>query len=1168
MAPSTSLKNFAEAARQELHVAVETQLLFYGLPDSDADPFWDRHTLEQRNKLALRLQQKGRARVIEEAAYTWFNRLCALRLMEVRGYLPRCLSSSVTGRSQPDLLQERDRRAFELGLAAIPSGSDEAIYRKLLLAQCNQLHQDFPFLFEALGSEDELLLPANLLNANSIRGHLLQVEEDAWQEVEVIGWLYQYYIAAKKAEVIGKVVKKADIPAATQLFTPRWIVDYMVQNSLGALWLESWPQSGLRQHMPYFIELGEQDAAVLQQLEALRIAHLDPTSIKVLDPACGSGHILVRAFDLLYEIYLEQGYPSRDIGLAILKNNLFGLDIDARAAQMAGLALMIKGRERDPRFFERLRQAGLEPHIAVVGESQGAVEVGDAALQPVAGSLVACFADAGNLGSLIEIPPEISSADLQHLQEHLQNAQGDLFGNEALTALKALLPAAKILRETYEVVVANPPFMGGKYLNNDLKNYIKARFPNSKSDLYSVFAEKITELTKSTGILGLMTPFTWMFLSSHESFRQEILKNHTLKSLVRPSYTAFFQSAIVPICSFIIQKKHIEGINSAFFDLGYLGNAEEQPIRMKEAIQNPDCGWFYRAKPDDFAAIPGSPIAYWASERMRQIFREGTPLGEIASPRQGMATSNNNRFLRRWWEVAHHNIGFGMKSRDEAQASRMRWFPYNKGGAFRKWYGNNEWVVNWEDDGREVLGLAKDLYGSPTRTIKNISHYFKPGITWSFVSSSYFGVRWFGPGFVFDVGGSSAFPPEKDTLEITAFLCTAIAFEFMKCLNPTLNFQVGNVAALPYPGTLESSTRLELKQQAEKCIEISKWDWDSYERSWDFKSLFSLNESSEPNSLVKTYSDFERRKIFQKEILLKTESAISNSFGDIFNIENRVDISELEKQLTLTDCDKISYIGHFLSYALGCMMGRYSLDEPGLIHAGQAFDASRHTTFPADDDGIVPILEENWFEDDVVHRLVEFVRCIYGDAGLAPSLEFLAEALGGKSGITPEATLRKYFVKDFIKDHIQTYKKRPIYWLFSSHPKNRSGGAFQALVYLHRYQPNTLATLRTKYLRRYQEALVREIQVLTNPTSGESSVAQVQREKQLANYRAKLEEVRAYDEKLKHFADMRIELDLDDGVAYNYTRFADIIYWGPELKEKDLRQAAQWKEDLLKGVES
>jgi hypothetical protein len=1151
-----ALKEFAVYARNELRSQIALRAQAFGITPKGSPVLvtgadyveinGKKLPLSYKNglqKLLKEIETKGYDQVIEEVAYTWFNRLIAIRYMEVHNYLPskiRVLSSETKGKIDPDILTDYQYADLPVNKEKIASllqqGKREEAYRKLLIAQCNELHDIMQFLFEKLDDYTELLLPESLLHADSLINKLgKELEDKNFEHVEVIGWLYQYYMSEKKEQVGGlknTAVKKEDLPVVTQLFTPKWIVQYMVQNSLGKLYDEWKPENHLTKDWEYY----------LKSSEKLPIPeNISLEEIKVIDPACGSGHILVYAFDLLYDMYLEAGYPEREIPRLIIEKNLYGLDIDKRAVQLASFALMMKGQEKYRRFLKKATDLKLNIHEFIDSEpiSEEALaffgeKVGDvswvAALQEK-------FENAKQFGSLL-VPDEQASFYLKYIGaiESYDVNEVELLEETYIIELKEkllpLLNQAYLLAIRYEVVVTNPPYHN-KY-NPVLKKFMNDNYKDYKSDLYSAFIYRCTQMTVENGFAALMTPFTWMFISSHEKLRKYIIENQSISSLIQLEYSAFTE-ATVPICTFVIQNQTQSSVGE-YIRLEDFKGADLQPKKVKEAVKN-KVDYRYSCDSKQFKDIPGSPIAYWASPKVREIFKQNPPLKEFAEPRQGLATSDNNRFLRLWHEVNHLNIGFGCKSSQEAQESKKKWFPYNKGGEFRKWYGNQEYLINWENDGKEVKDYAAKLYKSYTRTIKNIPYYFKEGITWSFVSSAKFGVRYSPVGFIFDVGGSSAFPDKNYLYFLTSFLISKIAFHLLQYLNPTLNYQVGNIKALPI--VINESYKNKIDKLTIESINYSKTDWDSFETSWDFKQHPFLTYRGEAKTLEECYANWEAHAEKQFRQLQKNEEELNRIFIELYGLQDELTPEVPDEEVTVRRADRVRDAKSFLSYCIGLMMGRYSLDVEGLAYAGGEWDASKYKTFQPDKDGIIPLTETAYFEDDVITRLQELLILMFGEDTLAENLRWLAESLTMKNNETPTERLRRYFFDEFYADHCKIYQKRPIYWMAESGSKK----GFRALFYLHRYTPETLATMRFTYVQNLQEKLRQEQkrleQDLINPDL--SAAMKKRYEKQLNQIKAQQEELVEFDKKLAELANQRIALDLDDGVVVNYEKLKTIL---------------------------
>ncbi len=1140
---------------------------------------------KHRAELGRRIQQQGFAAVVEALAYTWFNRLVAIRFMELKGYLShgyRVLSHPQG--QQPEILdhvQHLDLPGLdkdEVIRLKTAGNQDEALYREILLAQCHELHCNMPFLFEALDDATELLLPDNLLRTDSPIAHLVSdIEEVDWQEVEVIGWLYQFYISDKKDEVIGKVVKSEDIPAATQLFTPNWIVQYLVQNSLGRLWLMANPGSSLKEKMPYYIEPAEQTPEVQAQLDALIKVRMDedggtlnPESLTVLDPACGSGHILVEAYNLLRAIYEERGYRLREIPRLILQKNLYGLDIDDRAAQLAGFALLMKAREDDRRLFD---EEGKPPHLNVMAIQQSAglqdeeiaqvilnaaiqIQGGDAfhsgqlfgggqlETQHSSGltvldlrQLIKLFEHGKTFGSLISVPDALKSklGQIVDLLATVRSKGDDLARSYAGQVLEHFAWPASLLALQYDAVVANPPYMGNKGMNPQIKEFAKTHFLESKYDLFAVFIERGFRWCRPTGLNGMVTMQSWMFLSSYVQMRKKLLDERTIHTMAHLGARAFAEISgeIVQTTAFILHSVNISRYRPVFYRL-----LDGQEADKQEALKNGKFRFSNTAQ-NDLGVIPGKPIAYWVSPKFREIFARAINLEEVAELKVGMATSDNERFLRHWHEVSLDKVKFNAESHAEARISQKKWFPYSKGGEARKWYGNNYLLVNWENDGKEVIELATKLWGSPSKRIYNSKYFFRPAITWSLTSSSSGGfcARWRQEGYIFDVNGMSSFVeghPEK----VLCAVNSKVGAYVLSVINPTMAFQAGDLARFPYINIGQDDV---LKEISKKAVQLSKADWDLFETSWDF-SVLDLTINHDRNiSLDSSWNKCRGDRDLRVNDLRALEIENNRLFINAYGLQEELSPEVPEDQITLSRADRENDCQRLISYAIGCMMGRYSLDKPGLIyaHAGNVgFDASSYATFPADSDGIIPVTDESWFSDDAAERVRDFVKVVWGDETLVENMEWLADSLGRKTGESADEAIRRYLSTSFYKDHLQTYKKRPIYWLFSSGKQK----AFECLVYLHRYNEGTLSRMRMEYVVPLQSRMQARIDKLTDDIdSATSSAQQKALQKRKDKLTKQLEELRRFDENLRPYADQCITLDLDDGAKVNYGKFGNLL---------------------------
>lgn len=1206
-----NIKSYAPKARNAFITAMTKQAAKYGITVNGIEPMEQRGDLvligdsafpktvaRPRNALTKLVEQQGFIQTMEQAAYSWFNRLCAIRFMELKGYLEHgrrvlshpadpqgfqiledCLEIDISGMDQ--------QRIQELKLDGT---QDETLYRELLLAQCHALHETMPFLFEALDDATELLLPENLTKTDSLIRELVSaIPEEDWEQVEIIGWLYQFYISEKKDQVIGKVVKSEDIPAATQLFTPNWIVQYLVQNSVGRQWMQTYPDSPLKDKMPYYIEPAEQTEGVQAQLKAITPDTIDPESIKVLDPACGSGHILVEAYKVLKAIYEERGYRGRDIPKLILENNLFGLDIDDRAGQLAGFALMMLAREDDRRIFSRnlkLNVLSLQEtnHLDLKsiwqalnmsgdwqrGSSQNLFESEQADLSSAKADnryqllqrTLECFSQAKTFGSLIEVPAE-EEAPLKELLDELELLfkDGDSMQKPTAEQLIPYVKQAWLLSLRYDAVIANPPYMGSKYQAPLVKKYLKENFNGYEKDLFSGFIIRNLQLANDHGQLGFMTPFVWMFISSYEQLRKRLIEGEVISTLIQLEYSGF-DGATVPICTFTLNKGHIAGYNSCYIRLSDFRGAVNQGPKTLEAIENRGCGWFYEARPDDFSLIPGAPLSYWVDDKLRYLFKKSDRLNSCGEARVGLQTNDNDRFLRLWHEVPFTSMLVEYIDNNETGEHHKKWFPYQKGGSFRKWYGNHNFVVNWENDGEEVIKLATDIYGSPTRTVRSRSHYFKEGLTWSTISSGAFSARYNPPGFIFDIKGSVYFPHDiSQTKTILGMLNSKVVGELMAVMSPTLDFTTGIIEKIPVANKQE----LNVGAIVDELISISKSDWDITEASWGFNEHVLIKQhdgflsaaferfKNESESTVLRYKELEEElnceiidfwglgDILTKDVSTEKVSLIVNP-----NFRYDADLG-YDSLLNRFQSDTLSEL---ISYSIGCMVGRYSLDRKGLVYAhsgNQGFtdlvSEGAYQTFSADDDGIVPLNDQEWFPDDATNRFREFVKTVWGEGHLQENLDFVAEslcqnAIKPKRGESALDTIRRYLSTQFYKDHLKTYKKRPIYWLFSSGKQK----AFECLVYLHRYNEGTLARMRTEYVIPLTAKLNTYVDKLEQDKEASSSAAEIKRlEKEITKLHKQQAELATFDEKLRHYADQRISLDLDDGVKVNYGKFGDLL---------------------------
>ncbi|NUU75084.1 BREX-1 system adenine-specific DNA-methyltransferase PglX [Paenibacillus xylanilyticus] len=1175
----TALKNFATNARKELIEKVKAKAFKIGITEENikkaqfesSDAIYiDGKRLsaiekKQREKLISRIKEIGYQQVVEEVAYTWFNRFTALRFMEVNNYLPtkvRVLSSSNADSNEPDIIKEALTVDLDVDKELVYdlkiNNNTEELFKYLVIKQCNHLNKILPFMFETIDDFKEILFPDGLLAKDSflrVMTDLTAIPESNWEQVEIIGWLYQFYISEKKDQIFANLKKnikisKDNIPAATQLFTPHWIVKYMVENSLGRTWLESYPDSSLKSKWEYYLEETDQNAEVKKKLEEMRYKNINPESITFLDPSCGSGHILVYAFDMLYEMYLEKGYIDDDIPKLILEKNLFGLDIDDRAVQLSSFAVMMKAREKSRRIFRQ----DIKLNICAIHESnwmreeiineiidENAIGLPIEEQLEVLKNIRNTFKDAKEYGSILIV----ESFDLNFLDKRLKDLsketedQGDILQriakNEIIEKLPKILLQARILGNKYNIVCTNPPYMGGSGMGAKLSDYLKRNYPNTKMDLFSAFIEKGFFLTQDSGYNCMVTMQSWMFLSSFEKMRMEILRNKTISTLLHMDNMvmgiAFGTSATV-FRNVLVENYKGTYLEIKYSDLNNKNEPSEFPFKENRIAQV--CS-------EDFSEIPGQPIAYWITDKVKRMFSNGVPLEQKAQPKQGMATCDNKRFLRFWFEVSQNKLNYNAKNSHEAIDSRMKWFPYHKGGAYRKWSGNFEYVVNWENNGAEVKEftnmLSKD---KPGGRIKNEDYYFKKGLTWSTLSSGSISFRYFEEGFLFDTKGSVCFPNDiEDIYYLAGLLNSNVVNQQMKILAPTMDYNPQAIRRIPYIHNEERKSIIEL--YVKEAIMISKNDWDSYETSWSFVKHPLLKSGYENENISRIKNSFERWSAHsetQFNRLKEIEEQLNRIYIEIYDIQDEYIPSVDDKEITLRKADLEKDIKSFISYAIGCSFGRYSLDEDGLIYAGGEFESSRYKVYKAVKDNILPIITDAYFEDEAVTRLLELVRVVYGEESLEENLDFIASSLGRKNGESARETLRRYLLNDFYKEHIQTYSKKPIYWLFTS-GKHK---AFNCLIYMHRYDKSTLSRIRTDYLHELQIRMDAEKKTLLDVINGDGTTKEIANaKKELKSLDLKIEELRAYDEKLHHMADMQIEIDLDDGVAVNYAKFDGLL---------------------------
>lgn len=1157
--------------------------------------------IKQRKNLVERIKKIGFEQVMEETAYTWFNRIIAIRYMEVNDYLPtrvRVLSSETAGKKEPDIITmapdnvdlnfTSNEKDLIRDLKA-KQKMDEA-FQILFIKQCNELNKELPKLFEKTtgGPLDytELLFNLSFTRTDGVLARLLEIEEEDFKDqVQIIGWMYQYYNTELKDDTFAKLKKnvkitKERIPAATQLFTPDWIVRYMVENSLGRLYAQSntaqsEEQTAQMMGWKYYLPEAEQTDEVQKKLAQIRqeqIANFNLENIKVLDPCMGSGHILVYAFDVLIQMYKNAGYNERDAALKIMQNNIYGLDIDDRAAQLTYFALMMKGRQYDRRFFER----NIEPNVYAIQESNGISEisinkvVSESAETSVSKYLINTFHDAKEYGSIIDVDPKDYDALKNILVEWKQNHDATLENVLIETDVDGLIPLcqiAKVMSTKYDVVVTNPPYMASGGMSSKLNNYVKNNFPESKYDFFSVFIEKCRSYNKNNGYYTMITQPSFLFLSTFEKLRNKILFTSTIQSLLHMGRGIFgidFGST-----AFVLQNKKIDNYIGSYFKLHertfqyieiedienlYLNSVKDQNFEFDFSTYKKDCdkdNTFEKAsnKPlkiryfinqEKFFRIPGVPIAYWVSDVFLNEFNN-KKMEDVAIITNGMFTCNNKLFLRCWFETNINDIFFNCKTQQESMTDNRKWYPYNKGGDSRRWYGNQELIVNFKHFGKEISNYRVE--NGQSSVFPGQKYYFNESLSWSLVSSGSFSIRFYPSGFVFDIAGSSIFVNDKNNEKyLLGSLASSVMLRTLSVLNPTINYQAGDVRSLP--ALIDINKKDYVSSLVNENIIISKTDWDSFETSWDFSKHpflpldIDYKEAVDNSILISDcYTKWEKECSVRFTTLKSNEEKLNHIFIEIYGLQDELTPEVQDKDVTVRLADRTRDIKSFISYAVGCMFGRYSLSKEGLAYAGGDMDMNNYKYFIPDADNVIPVTDEEYFSDDIVTRFVEFVRQVYGESTLEENLRFIAESLPNK-GNTPKEVIRSYFLNDFYKDHCKIYQKRPIYWMFDSGKEN----GFKALIYMHRYDNQTPARVRTDYMHKlqkmYDAALVQCTQIAENPATAARDKALAI--KRIAKITKQLEETKLYDQALGHIASQYIDIDLDDGVNVNYEKFQGV----------------------------
>ena len=1223
---TNQLKRFAQEARRKLIQQITAKLDW--VLQSDSPEL--REKTKQVEALNKALRQSSKEQVVEQVAYTWFNRFVALRFMDVNDYQPLMVQvvSSNTGEGDAEILERAKQGSFseELKLnkqrlldlldGRIPSNNAQnVVYRELLIASCNYLHTIFPFLFERIEDYSELLLPDDLISEFSILHDIVEnMSAEDCQEVEILGWLYQFYISEKKDEVFAKKgkVDKEEIPAATQLFTPRWIVEYMVQNTVGKLWMQNYPNSSLKEKMPYYIETEASKSEQYLKIDS-------PEDITLLDQACGSGHILVYGFELLYQLYEEAGYTASQIPELIIEKNLLGYEIDERAAQLASFSVLMKART----YYRRLFRKNIKPNILCYRDltlssdeiEQTLQSIGIDASKDLLHDLKS-MQEATNLGSLIQ--PQATNNELQKALKavNTQLLKANLFDKQSLESIKRALEQLIQLGTKVSCVVDNPPYMGGGNMNKELSDFVKKNYPDSKADLMACFMESGLASLKDNGLLGMINQHSWMFLSSYEKLREKLIDNALFDTLLHLGPRAFPEigGEVVQNAAFTFINKEPK-LQGTYIRLVDYNTSDEKRTKTVEAIQNPNCGWFYTKNQKEFKKIPGSNIGYWIFDSYFGIF-EKSRISEFSEVRQGLITGNNDKFTRFWVEIENYKI-------------RDKWIYFNKGGSFRRWYGNNYLVVNWYNDGEEIKNY-RDNRGKQLSRPQSIEFYFKEGITWSRISGNA-SFRYLDEGVIFADAGPLIILKDKTLIfYLLGLLNSLITDKVLSLINPTLTFQVGDIKNIP----LAYLANCIKTNSIRSCISISREEWNSRETSWDFlqNELIRLKGQDASTSLstgieeaIDLYKVYWSKKFFE---LHRNEEELNAQFIEIYGLQEELtpdvpldEITILKDELNQKELkalaetfksgwslvdgrwllvdgnqqlttnhqppttnhqpplpfDEKELVQQFISYAVGCMFGRYSLDKEGLILANQGETIAdyinivspnhsrlwrdRHQpttnhqrpttnnqqpiTFMPDKDNIIPVLDNEWFTDDIAARFKEFVRVVWGTDSYQRNIKYIEDVL--------QKDIRRYFSRDFYADHIKRYKKRPIYWMFSS-PK----GAFNVLIYMHRYTPDTISNILNNYLREFIGKLELQIEQLERVKNEGSTQEQAKVEREINEYQKDLLDCQQYErEILFDLATERIAIDLDNGVLVNYNKLGDAVALVSGLNDAKARKKVE-----------
>lgn len=1138
-----AIKKFATEARRELISRVSQRALKYGISDKEVgnpnDDSVGGHLLsstekKQRAALIEQIKEKGYEQVMEEVAYTWFNRFSALRFMEVNNYIPSHVRvfTDEDNNFKPQILTEAihldlDGLDMEKVYAYKEANDNDELYKYLLITQCNALSSVLPGMFQKIADYTELLFPDNLLREGSVVEQMIaQIPEEDWKDaVQIIGWLYQYYNSEKKDDVFAALKKnvkitKENIPAATQLFTPDWIVHYMVENSLGRLLVEGHPSEELKSQWKYYLEEAEQEPDVQAQLASIREEYkaLKPEDILCIDPCSGSGHILAYMFDVLVQIYEAYGVDTRTAVASIVENNIYGLDIDDRAAQLAYFSVMMKACQYDKRFLRRK----VQPHVYAVVESNyvdpNVMEYfcnGDAKLKVVMDIIISELHDAKEYGSILTVTQQDWSALYDRFAEITEDI--NMSRETALRELLPLVQVAEALAQKYDVVVTNPPYMGASGMSAKLSDYVKKNYPDSKSDLFAVFIEKCGKMPKKNGYQAMITQHAWMFLESFEKLRNKMLHRDVV-NMVHLGAHAFEEigGEIVQTVAFVCSNRISTPTTGKYIRLTTFDDAARKEKEFSNSENSFECNT------KNYLLIPTSPFSYWISNTYYKSFREFKVIGDVGNTKKGVLTGNDKRFVRLWFEISQEKMGRDIKNYDDMLQKNFKWIPATGGGTYRKWYGNFENVINMENDSYEIRFDNSNNY-----RLRESTYYFQECSTWSEVSGKGLSMRYVPNGILFGNSGPVCFW-QSHIFYWLALLNTKVSMEFLRFLSPTLTFGPEQLKRIPCE--FKSNTRIE--EMSIENVEIARNEWDSFETSWDFQHHPLLQKVP---TIAEAFNQWQAVCNERFQQLKANEEELNRIFIDIYGLQDELTPEVQDKDVTVRKADLGRDIRSFISYAVGCMFGRYSLDMEGLAYAGGEWDNSKYASFAADKDNIIPICDDEYFEDDIVGLFVKFVKTVYGADTLDENLRFIADALGGKG--QPKDVIRNYFLSDFYSDHCKIYQKRPIYWLFDSGKKN----GFKCLIYMHRYQPDTIACIRTDYVHEQQARYRTAIADLETRIANASTSERVKLNKQLKTLNDQATEIHAYEEKIHHLADQMISIDLDDGVKKNYEIFKDVL---------------------------